>query len=131
MGRLDNNLKIGNEKHFATELITMNEVLKTIGGKWKLKLILALTHGDKRFNELKTFVIGISPRALSKELKELERDGLVKRLVYDEPVLLVNYQLTEIAWKLNGVIRELTSWCAWYKEAFLESQPNDWSHEVM
>jgi|GEM_PF-2116758 len=122
MERLDKDLTRNDYRHFILELNAINEAWKAIGGKWKLKLILALAHGEKRFNELKEYVTGISPRALSKELKELEKSGLVSRLVGIHHPVAVSYQLTEIALKLNDVIHELQVWSLWYKEEFLESQ---------
>lgn len=121
MERLDKDLRRDDYQYFISEQNAINEAWKVIGGKWKLKLILALAHGEKRFNELKEVTAGISPRALSKELKELEKSGLVSRLALNRPVA-VSYQLTEIAFKLNGVIHELQAWSLWYKEEFLESQ---------
>src|SRR5678815_4469909 len=64
-------------------LIPVRDALDILSGKWKLPIIIALSFGNKRFSELAKQVHGITDKMLSKELRELEMNELVKRTVYD------------------------------------------------
>lgn len=86
------------------------DALYVIGGKWKLPLIVSLKGGHKRFNELQRSVEGISAKVLSKELKDLEINGFVKRSVYDAQPVIVEYELTSYSDSLNEVILSLHNW---------------------
>lgn len=59
----------------------VRDVLDIINGKWKLPILVALSFGNKRFKELERDVEGITPRMLSKELRDLEMNKLVIRTV--------------------------------------------------
>jgi DNA-binding HxlR family transcriptional regulator len=78
--------------------------------KWKLPIIVALTFGEKRFGEIAKEVHGITDRMLSKELRDLELNGLVKRNLYDTYPAKVTYTLTAHSQTLNEVIESLRSW---------------------
>ena len=80
-----------------------------MGGKWKLVLISVLRSGKKGFNELSREA-GISPRILSKELQELEMNGLVSRKVCDTKPITVQYELTEYSHSLNDVLVAMEKW---------------------
>ena len=56
--------------------------LHVLNGKWKLHIIGSLTFGKKRFKEIERHITGITPRMLSKELKDLEAAGIVERTVH-------------------------------------------------
>jgi DNA-binding HxlR family transcriptional regulator len=81
-----------------------------IGGKWKLRIIMALQEGNKRFNELQRTVEGISARVLSNELKELEMNGFVKRKVFTQTPVVVEYEITEYSHSLENVLNSLRDW---------------------
>ena len=81
-----------------------------IGGKWKLRVIVALREGNKRFNDIQRTVTGISARVLSNELKELEMNGFVKRVVIDQTPVIVEYQITPYAQTLSEVLQSLAEW---------------------
>ncbi|WP_293304085.1 winged helix-turn-helix transcriptional regulator [Pedobacter sp. UBA5917] len=79
----------------AERLLAVGDALYAIGGKWKLRVIIALANGFRRFNDIQCNIPGISPRALSIELKELEANGFLKRTVYAEATpVTVEYELT-------------------------------------
>jgi DNA-binding HxlR family transcriptional regulator len=97
----------------------VGDALYAIGGKWKLRIVLALGNEDaspKRFNELQRLVRGISARVLSAELKELELNGFVTRKVIDQKPVVVEYQLTEYSQSLEGVLHALTDWGTRHRE---------------
>lgn len=91
-------------------LLPVRDALDILGSKWKIPIIVALMFGPNRFNELKSKISGISAKMLSKELKDLEINKLVKRTVYDTTPVTVEYTLTSYGQKLEKVIEELKAW---------------------
>ena len=83
--------------------------LEAIGGKWK-GIILYHLDETKRFNELHRLLPGITQRMLTKQLRELERDGIVQRTVYAEVPPRVEYNLTEFGKTLKPVLEALEKW---------------------
>lgn len=84
--------------------------LEIIGGKWKALIICLLMSGTKRTSELQHSISGISQKVLIQQLRELERDGLVKRLVYQQMPPKVEYSLTEYGVTANRIIDVMCSW---------------------
>jgi len=98
-------------------LDAVDDAMYVIGGKWKLRIIIALADGKKRFNELQRVLKGISARVLSSELKDLELNGFVKRLVDPSATTVsVEYERTEYADTLHHVIRSLQEWGVKHKK---------------
>ncbi|HEY9047661.1 MAG TPA: helix-turn-helix domain-containing protein [Ohtaekwangia sp.] len=98
-------------------LNAVGDALYVIGGKWKLRIIIALSEGNKRFNELQRKVTGISARVLSNELKDLEMNGFIKRNVYTETTpVMVEYEVTEYADSLHEVLQSLNKWGTQHRE---------------
>ena len=88
----------------------IRDAMETLNGSWKLSILLALKGGAKRFRQIAREVEGISDKMLSKELKDLETNLLVKRTVYDTFPLTVEYEITEHADTLQEVMFALTKW---------------------
>lgn len=110
-----------NEVHTASAcnaiLTPIGDALYVIGGKWKLRVISSLRDGSMRFNEIQRTVDGISARVLSAELKELELNGFVKRIVHHKATpVVVEYQLTEYADTLNEILYALASWGTMHRD---------------
>jgi DNA-binding HxlR family transcriptional regulator len=97
-------------------LVAIGDALYAIGGKWKLRIILALRSGNTRFNELQRIIPGISAKMLSNELKELELNGFVKRAVYAGTPVLVEYQVTPYADTLHNILEALSEWGIMHKD---------------
>ena len=91
-------------------LIPVKDALDILSGKWKLPIILALSFGNRRFSELARQVHGITDKMLSKELRELEMNELVKRTVYDTVPVVVEYSMTTYGKTLEKLIEELQAW---------------------
>lgn len=93
-------------------LSSVDDALYVIGGKWKLRVIVALKDKKSvRFNELQRTLGGISARVLSNELKELELNGFVKRHVLaDRTPVVVEYEPTAYSQSLRYVIEALADW---------------------
>jgi DNA-binding HxlR family transcriptional regulator len=92
------------------------DALYVIGGKWKLRIIVALREGNKRFNELQRVIDGISAKVLSAELKDLELNGFVSRNVFTGTPVIVEYELSAYAETLNGVLQSLSEWGTMHRE---------------
>src|ERR1700749_3474374 len=97
-------------------LTSIGDALYVIGGKWKLRVIVALREGNKRFNEIQRTVEGISARVLSSELKELELNGFVTRIVHTQTPVVVEYQITDYADSLGEVLQSLANWGAMHRD---------------
>lgn len=89
---------------------SMEAAVKIIMGKWKGVILFHLLDGTMRFNELSRVLRGIAPRLLTKQLRELEEDGLVHRTVYPVVPPKVEYKLTEEALSLAPLLLALSDW---------------------
>ena len=98
----------------------IRDALDVLNGKWKLPIIVALTFGEKRFGEISKEVQGITDRMLSKELRDLEINGLVKRTVEDAYPVKVTYALTPHSKSLNEVIESLKKWGILHRKNILQ-----------
>ncbi len=84
--------------------------LELIGGKWKGLVLYHLMGGTVRFNELKRHVGDVTQRMLTRQLRELESDGLVRREVYPVVPPKVEYSLTEKGESLRPIVMALREW---------------------
>lgn len=105
------------EVECSKKLAAVEDALYVLGGKWKLRIIIALISGYTRFNEVQRTVTGISARVLSSELKSLEINGLVQRVVDTEnfPVI-TQYLPTDYAETLKNLVSVLGEWGSRHKE---------------
>ena len=83
--------------------------IEAIGGKWK-GIILYHLESSQRFNSLHRLLPNITQRMLTKQLRELERDGIVQRTVYAEVPPRVEYNLTDFGKTLQPVLKKLERW---------------------
>lgn len=82
-----------------------------IGGKWKVLILWHLQErGTLRFAELERALEGVSPKVLSQQLRDLERDGMLSRTVFPEVPPRVEYALTELGRSLGGPLQSLCAW---------------------
>jgi len=96
-------------------LNSVGDAIYVIGGKWKLRIIIALREGNTRFNEIQRTINGISAKVLSNELKDLELNGFVTRSVQNTTPVIVEYKITEYADTLDEVLLTLSNWGAMHK----------------
>jgi len=109
----------------TASLGAVGDALYAIGGKWKLKIIIALLEGNKRFNELQRTIEGISAKVLSTELKELEMNGFIKRTVFTGTPVAVEYELTEYSNTLQDVMQALSAWGAMHRETIKKEEKTE------
>ena len=93
--------------------------IQLLGKRWTGLLLYALLEGPQRFCELTTTVEGLSDRVLSDRLRELEAEGIVKRVVFPHIPVRIEYQLTEKGHALKPVIDAIHTWA----EQWIELSP--------
>ena len=84
--------------------------MSRIGGKWKPIILYLITKGGNRFGILQRGIEGISKQMLTKQLRELEKDGILHRKIYAEIPPRVEYSLTELGESLLPIIGSMKSW---------------------
>ncbi|AME09541.1 MULTISPECIES: winged helix-turn-helix transcriptional regulator [Gemella] len=89
---------------------------KILAGKWTILILHILSNKEKRFNELQRELGEITQATLTKQLKQLEHDGLIHREVYAQVPPKVEYSLTSIGKNFQKVLDELENWGADYIE---------------
>lgn len=99
------------EQEQKKRMRAVGDAMDALSGKWKISIISSICcYGTRRFSDILNDVNGISNRMLSKELKELEINQLVKRTVLDTQPITVQYELTEHGNTLQTIISNLTDW---------------------
>jgi DNA-binding HxlR family transcriptional regulator len=114
-----------NEHECQAQLSAIGDALYAIGGKWKLRIIIALMHGKSRFNELQRTINGISSKVLASELKELELNRFVKRRVYAETPIVIEYELTEYALTVRPVLKVLGKWGSMHRNKIRQAMKQE------
>nr|WP_211262192.1 helix-turn-helix domain-containing protein [Nitriliruptor alkaliphilus] len=94
----------------VTDACRLRDLLDRIGDKWSLLVVELLGEGTRRFTELKRDIDGISQRMLTRTLRYLERDGLVRRTVHPVVPPRVDYDLTPMGASLLQAIAPLVGW---------------------
>lgn len=102
-------------------ILAINDTLNVLSGKWKIPILGSLLFEKKRFMEIQRNIPKITPRMLSKELKELELNGMVIRNVYDSIPVSVEYELSESGKSLRTVLDKMVEWGVKHREAVLKA----------
>jgi len=84
--------------------------IAAIGGRWKVLIIHHLLEGTQRFGELTRLLGGVSPRTLTRQLRELEDAGIINRKVYQQIPPKVEYSLTPLGEALKPVLYAMHEW---------------------
>lgn len=93
--------------------------LDLIGGKWKPVIMYYLgQHGTLRYAEIKRCIPKITERMLTKQLRELEKDGLVHREVYKQIPPKVEYSLTDVGKSIIPILNQMRDWGKNYYDNF-------------
>ena len=84
--------------------------LAIIGGRWKIPIIFHLLAGRKRFSVLSRAITGVTQKMLTQQLREMERNGLVRRQVFAQVPPKVEYSLTDLGTSLEPVVEAMCRW---------------------
>ena len=110
------------EVQCTKHLSAMEDALFVVGGKWRLRVMIAVLSGHTRFNDLQRTITGISARVLSGELKDLEQNGLIKRTVdVKQKPVVVEYVPTDYSKTLKEVIEPLAEWGRNHKKKIMKA----------
>lgn len=101
---------VSNSENKSVQSCPVRKTLDMIGGKWAFAIIYTLLDGKKRFSELERSITGISTRMLVRELKGLEKTGIVTRKVLATVPPNVEYTLTQKGIDLQPVFKEIQTW---------------------
>lgn len=94
----------------------VNYSVDLIGGRWKMTILYKLEGKMLRFSELKKLIPNISERVLTRQLKELEQDGLIQRHIFASVPSKVEYQLTQSGQALSPIWKQLEQWGVEHRE---------------
>jgi DNA-binding HxlR family transcriptional regulator len=94
----------------ALDVCPVEVAIAVVGGAWKMTVVKHLSQRTHRFGELRRAVGPVTPRVLTRQLRELEQDGIVERRVYAEVPPRVEYSLTPLGRSLGKVVEQLDAW---------------------
>ncbi|WP_157419661.1 winged helix-turn-helix transcriptional regulator [Actinomadura kijaniata] len=100
----------------------VRQILDRVADKWSLLVIALLDKRSLRFTELKREIDGVSQRMLTRTLRHLERDGLVKRTVHPVVPPRVDYELTPLGVSLHATIKALVDWTENHQREIAEAR---------
>jgi len=102
------------------EIMAIHDTMDVLSGKWKISIISTMCYyNQRRFSDMLNDLSGISNKQLSKELKELEQNKLVKRTVLNTQPVSVQYNLTEYGQSLQGLIHDLANWGSKHRQVII------------
>lgn len=110
-------------QHCQQSLTGIRDLQDLVGGKWKLTIISTLFYvGKLRFMVLMRYMEGIAPKVLSKELRDLEMNHMVKRTVCDTKPVTVEYELTELGNTFSEVLGAMANWGVAYRKTVIKNR---------
>ena len=112
----ETNISVPDNSLSPTDCKGLADVLASVGDKWTIMVVGALSKGSLRYNEIQRRVSGISQRMLTMTLKRLEADGIVTRTLFPSVPPRVDYELTELGQTLRGALVPLHVWAAKNKQ---------------
>jgi len=103
-------MKKNEKKYQDADECPITATIDVIGGKWKPIIIWVLIGEPKRFGELHQSIQGIALKVLSRQLKEMEADGIIVRKAFPTVPPRVEYSLSEKGKSLTGIMESLATW---------------------
>ncbi|WP_262889622.1 winged helix-turn-helix transcriptional regulator [Chryseobacterium sp. JV274] len=88
----------------------MIDFTNVISGKWRIPIMAAIYNDRLRYTDIQNRIPTITPRMLSKELKELEANGIVVRTVFNTIPVKIEYSLSDSAKELGNIIKQMLEW---------------------
>ena len=117
-------------KNFQKKVCPVNNALTILGGKWKINIIYQLSNKTTRFGELRRSLGGVTQQMLSKQLREMEKDKLILRKVYDVIPPKVEYSLTELGRSSLPILNSLHHWGSTKKRTIIKVIENNYPQAV-
>ena len=118
----ETNISVPERSLTPTDCKGLADVLGSVGDKWTIMVVGALSKGELRYNEIQRRVSGISQRMLTLTLKRLEADGIVTRTLFPSVPPRVDYELTELGQSLRAALVPLHLWAARNKQTIVENR---------
>ena len=106
------------------EFQALQDTLYVLGGKWKLPIINSICNGNTRFKEIQQSIPGITSRMLSKELKDMELNNLVKRTEDRDAKVPILYESTSYCKSFGPIITEMINWGISHREHIRNKEKN-------
>lgn len=102
-------------------ILAVNDTMNVLTGKWKIPIIAVLLYGRRRFSEMEKAIPKINPRMLSKELRDLENNGIIKRAVINTVPVTVEYELTKTGYSFRKVLDIMLEWGMEHRKELLNT----------
>jgi len=97
-------------KNCGQKILAISDTMEILNGKWKMSIIACLCYKAMRYSELLKEVKGISGKVLSRELKDLEINELIERIVLNSAPVAVEYRITDYGTSLKQLINTIADW---------------------
>jgi DNA-binding HxlR family transcriptional regulator len=101
-------------------VLAIKDTLNILNGKWKLPIITTLLFDISRYTDIQKAIPNVTPRMLSKELKDLEMNGVVQRNVYDDTPVRVEYTLTESGKSIADLLEKMIDWGKMHRKRMMQ-----------
>jgi len=111
--------RLNNHQACSQRINAIHDTMDVLSGKWKISILSSLNFGRKRYSEILKDVTGISGKMLSRELKDMEMNLLLKRIVLDTQPVTVYYELTQYCENLMPIIHSLAEWGAEHRKIII------------
>ncbi|MDX1906214.1 MAG: helix-turn-helix domain-containing protein [Bacteroidia bacterium] len=101
------------------QMMPIRDALDVISGKWKMMILVSIMHGNQRFGEIEKSIPHITSKVLAKELRDLEEHQLIRRAVYDDYPVRIEYTATPYAQTLEKVMMALHEWGSQHRQLIM------------
>jgi DNA-binding HxlR family transcriptional regulator len=98
------------EKNTINKICPLEFAVNSVSGKWKIPIVWQINEGKKRPSEFLRGIESVDRRVLNQQLKEMEKDGILKKVVFNELPPRVEYSLTDIGEQLVLILWKLNDW---------------------
>lgn len=112
---------LSNPRNQDEEIQALQDTLYVLSGKWKIPIINSICNGNRRFRDIERSIPGITTRMLSKELKEMSANQLIKRTVIDDTPVVIEYSPTDYCHSFGSIILEMIKWGKMHRQRLREN----------
>ncbi|MDR6563595.1 MULTISPECIES: helix-turn-helix domain-containing protein [unclassified Arcicella] len=102
------------------EIQALQDTIYVLGGKWRLPIINSICNGNNRYREIQRSIPNITTRMLSRELREMELNKLIKRTVSEDSTTSVKYESTDYCKSFGPIILEMIKWGKQHREYIMK-----------